>query len=306
MTGGVLCSGSIIYDTLVYPAEHAAWGTTTFVDTIEPHPGGNGSNTSLAIAKLGGTVRLLGAVGDDDPGRFLLGELSHSGVDTGVVQVLTGPTAATVALVNGAGDRRFLHRMGVSADAFPEPVDFAPPVIAGMAHYHLASLFILPRFRAHAPVTLARARAAGLTTSLDTNWDPLGRWMEDIAPCLPHLDFAFLNEDEARMVTGHSEPAKAASILLYRGARTAVLKLGARGCAVYTQECEYLSPAFAVPVKDTTGAGDCFVGAFLYAHMGGASLKDAARFANAIGAISVQHVGGAAGLPDLPDALQPI
>jgi sugar/nucleoside kinase (ribokinase family) len=301
MSGGVLCSGSIIYDTLVHPAEEAPWGTTTFVDTIEPHPGGNGSNTSLALAKLGTAVRLMGAVGGDDHGRFLAGELARAGVDTSAVQVIAGPTAATIALVNGAGDRRFLHRMGVSTGAFPEPVDFVPPLIAGMTHYHLASLFILPRFRSHAPETLARARAAGLGTSLDTNWDPLGRWMEDIGPCLPHLDFVFMNEDEARMVTGHTGSRQAGKVLLDRGARTAVLKLGARGCAVYTGDHEILSPAFAVPVKDTTGAGDCFVGAFLCARLRGASLEEAARFANAVGAISVQHVGGAAGLPNLPD-----
>jgi sugar/nucleoside kinase (ribokinase family) len=308
MSGGVLCSGAIIYDTLVHPAEQAPWGTTTFVDTIEAHPGGNGSNTSLALARLGTPVRLMGAVGNDDPGRFLLDALGRSGVDTAAVQVLARPTAATIALVNGAGDRRFLHRMGVSADAFPEPVDFRPELTAGMSHYHLASLFILPRFRAHAAETLVRARAAGLTTSLDTNWDPLGRWMEDIGPCLPHLDFVFLNEDEARMVTGHTEPGPAAEILLDRGARTAVLKLGPSGCAIYTEDREILSPAFKVPVKDTTGAGDCFVGAFLSAHLNGAPLAESARFANAVGAISVQFVGGAAGLPELtgpPQGLKP-
>lgn len=297
MSGGVLCSGSIIYDTLVHPAEHAPWGTTTFVDTIEPHPGGNGSNTSLALAKLSTPVRLMGAVGNDDHGRFLLDALGRSGVDTSAVQVLPGPTAATIALVNGAGDRRFLHRMGVSAEAFPEPVDFASALTAGMQHYHLASLFILPRFRAHAAETLVRARAAGLVTSLDTNWDPLGRWMKDIGPCLPQLDFVFLNEDEARMVTGQTEPKFAARVLLDGGARTAVLKLGPRGCAIYTPDREILSPAFNVPVMDTTGAGDCFVGAFLSAHLSGASLSEAARCANAVGAISVQFVGGAANLP---------
>ena len=296
MNGGVLCSGSIIYDTLVHPAEQAPWGTTTLVDTIEPHPGGNGSNTSLALAKIGAPVRLLGAVGNDDPGRFLLDALCRAGVDTCAVQSLPGPTAATIALVNGAGDRRFLHRMGVSADAFPEPLDFTPALIAGVAHYHLASLFILPRFRTHAVETLARARAAGLTTSLDTNWDPAGRWMADIGPCLPHLDIVFLNEDEARMVTGHAEPSPAAEILLRAGARAAVLKLGARGCSVYIADREILAPAFRVPVKDTTGAGDCFVGGFLAARLRGASWEAAARFANALGAICVQHVGGAGGL----------
>ncbi len=84
--------------------------------------------------------------------------------------------------------------------------------------------------------------------------------------------------------------------ILSRGVRTVVLKLGAHGCAVYTPGREILSPAFEVPVRDTTGAGDCFVGGFLAAHSHGESLEGAARFANAVGACSVQCVGATKGV----------
>jgi ribokinase len=295
---GVLVSGSIVYDTLVHPAADADWGTTTLVDTIESHAGGNGSNTSIALAKVGMAVRLVGSVGNDAQGRSLLDTLCRSGVDTRFVHVGDEATAATVALVNRAGDRKFFHRMGVSGGAFAEPIDFTPELTAGMAHYHLASLFILPRLRAHAAETLARARAAGLATSLDTNWDPQGRWLEDVRPCLPHLDIVFMNEDEARMATGYSTPSSAATCLLAEGARMAVIKLGPRGCAVFTHGAEVASPAFDVDAKDTTGAGDCFVGGFLAARLRGAGLAETARFANAVGALSVQHVGGAVGIQD--------
>jgi sugar/nucleoside kinase (ribokinase family) len=159
-----------------------------------------------------------------------------------------------------------------------------------MAHYHLASLFILPNFRPHAAETLARARSAGLTTSLDTNWDPRGRWMEDLGPCLPGLDFLFMNEDETRMC-GVS-PAD----ILSRGVRTFVLKLGPRGCAIYCGGCESHVPTFDVPVKDTTGAGDCFVAGFLCAWLRSESLEEAGRFANAVGALTVQQVGASSGV----------
>ena len=167
-----------------------------------------------------------------------------------------------------------------------------------MSRYHLASLFILPRLRTHAPETLARARAAGLATSLDTNWDPEGRWFEDVRHCLPHLDVIFLNEQEARMATGSTTPEGAARRLLGGGARMAVIKLGPRGCAIFTGENEIRVSAFEVDAKDTTGAGDCFVGGFLAALLDGASLTEAGRYANALGAITVQHIGGASGIPD--------
>jgi sugar/nucleoside kinase (ribokinase family) len=289
---GIICSGAVIHDTLVRPVEAPQWGTTTFVETIEPHLGGNAANTSIALATLGVPVRVVGAVGRDDQGRFVLDALSSRGVDVGAVAALDGPTAATVALINSAGNRMFLHR---PCAGFAAPLEFSPTLTAGMAHYHLASLFILPHFRPHAPATLARARAAGLTTSLDTNWDPRGAWMKDLGPCLPGLDFLFMNEDESRMMG--ATPAE----ILSRGVRTFVLKLGPRGCAVYTGDREILSPAFDVPVQDTTGAGDCFVAGFLAAHLRGASLEETARFANAVGALSVQCVGAAKGVRSLEE-----
>src|SRR5581483_10136861 len=97
-------------------------------------------------------------------------------------------TAASVVMVNSVGERKILHRLGASAAAFTEPLQFSPAITADMSHYHLASLFVLPNLREHAGETLCRARAAGLSTSLDTNWDPAGRWMKDLAPCLEHLD----------------------------------------------------------------------------------------------------------------------
>jgi sugar/nucleoside kinase (ribokinase family) len=185
----------------------------------------------------------------------------------------------------------------VSATAFTAPLQFTGTLTEGMSYYHMASLFILPNLRAHAAEALCRARAAGLTTSLDTNWDPAGRWLKDLAPCLGHLDLMFLNEDEARMTTGFSEPERAAAVLLQQGLRVAVMKLGARGCAIYTSDREFLCPAFDVEAKDTTGAGDCFVAGFLSALWRDASLAEAGHFANAVAALSVQRVGGVAGVP---------
>jgi sugar/nucleoside kinase (ribokinase family) len=206
------------------------------------------------------------------------------------------PTATTVVLVNETGNRQFLHRLGASEDAFSEPLSFTPSLLENASHYHFASLYILPNLRHHGSEMLRRARAAGLTTSLDTNWDAEGEWMNALAPCLQELDILFMNEDEAFMVTGSRCPATAARVVLARGVRTAVMKLGGRGCAIYTEEQEILRPAFPVPVKDTTGAGDCFVAGFLDARQRGASWAEAGEFGNAVGALSVQKLGAVTGV----------
>lgn len=293
---GVVCSGAILYDILVRPMEKLAWGTTTFVDSIEYHIGGNGANTAHALATLGVPTRLLGTVGCDPQGDLALQELRRAGVDIGAIERADAPTATTVVLVNLAGDRQFLHRLGASNRAFSEPVRFDASLIQGSIHYHMASLFLLPRLRLQAGDILAKARSLGLTTSMDTNWDAEGRWMRDLEPCLPHLDFLFMNEDEARMISGSSDPAVAASVVRSAGVRIAVMKLGRRGCAIYADDREIVCPGYAVEVKDTTGAGDCFVAGFLSSMLRGEDLADAGQFANAVGALNVQKIGAVAGV----------
>jgi sugar/nucleoside kinase (ribokinase family) len=297
---GIICSGSIVHDTLVHPFENSVWGTTRLMHSIESHVGGNGANTARALAIIGASVRLIGAVGNDAQAKFVLDELRESGVVTDFIIRVEASTAATVVLVNEAGDRQFLHRLGASEQAFSEPLVFTPALLEGVSHYHFASLFILPHLRVHGPEILRRARAAGLTTSLDTNWDANGAWMASLEPCLPDLDILFMNEDEAFMVTGSKDPGAAARVVLDKGVSTAVMKLGGRGSAIYTGDREIFCPAFPAAVKDTTGAGDCFVGGFLDARQRGASWVEAGEFANAVGALSVQTLGAVSGLIPRP------
>ena len=294
--GGVLCSGNIVFDTLVRPFEQPAWGTTQYVESMESHVGGNGANTARAIAILGTPVRLLGALGEDTQAEFILSQLRHAGVDTSFTVRVAAPTPATVVLVKRDGDRQFLHRPGASTLAFEYPIAFTRELCAGMSHYHLASLFVLPNMRHHGAETLRRAQAAGFTTSLDTNWDPAGEWMKVLRPCLQYLDILFMNEDEARMTTGSTDAAESAKMVLNEGLKTAVMKLGARGCAIYSSGDEIRCPAFDVDVKDTTGAGDCFAAGFLVARHRGADLAQAARFANAVAALIVQKLGAGSGV----------
>jgi sugar/nucleoside kinase (ribokinase family) len=157
-------------------------------------------------------------------------------------------------------------------------------------------VFGLPHLRPHTADLLRRAREAGLATSVDTQWDTRGRWMQDLAPCLPFTDLLFMNEDEARMLSASSDPARAAEAMREHGTNVVVVKLGGRGCAVYGPGPVVECPGFQVPVVDTTGAGDCFAGAFLAALLRGRSFADAAKFANAVGALTIQQLGAVEGV----------
>lgn len=294
---GVLAAGNLVLDTVVVPApDPLVWNTSHWVEAIEQHLGGNCANTSYAIAKLGVPARALGSVGRDPTGDRVLEILSGAGVDTNYIQRSDLPTASSVALVRQDGARSFLHCPGVSASAFSSVPDITPAMSSGCGFFHMANPFGIPGLRSNAPEILRRARAAGLRTSLDAGWDSRGEWMKAFGPCIPFADILFVNAEEARRLTGLEDQRKAAASLRTAGAGCVVVKTGEQGCTLHSAAEDRRVPGFAVKAVDTTGAGDCFAGGFLAALARGLPLLEAARFANAVGALSVRKPGSTAGL----------
>ncbi len=195
--GGVICCGNTVFDIAVWPVENCDWNTTTWVQNISEGIGGNGANTSYALAVLGVPVSLISVVGEDQPGRRLLEILQSVSVRTSRVrQVGDLSTASTVILVHADGDRKFLHRPGASrsmcmADISDLTAD------KDITHFHFANPFALPLLRENTAEVLRLAKDAGLTTSVDTGWDSRGRWMLDLGPALRYTDLLFVNEAEA-------------------------------------------------------------------------------------------------------------
>jgi sugar/nucleoside kinase (ribokinase family) len=298
--GPILCTGNIVYDVLVRPVDGLPpWGATLWVDSIDAHLGGNGAITAYALGKLGASVRLAGSVGDDEFGHYAVARLQSAGVDTSHVRLLPRvPTATTVGLVHPSSERLFLHVKGASDVTHPDDFHFD-----GCRYFHFASLFQMARMRAGARSLLQRARQAGLVTSLDTAWDPQGRWMEDFAPLCPLIDLLFLNQQEAGMLAGADLPAAVGHFFRDRGVGLIVLKMAENGCALSTPDQELLVPGFPVHALDATGAGDTFCAGFLTALMRGFSLAEAARFANAVAAHCVQSIGGTEGLAGFEETL---
>jgi len=298
---GVLCAGALVLDTLVRPFDDIRWGTTTFVESIETRVGGSAANTARALGLLGVAVRVTAFLGKDQAASTIRSELSRCHVELSSIIHVDTPTAETVVLINSAGDRQFLHRKGCSEIAFGNGLEFSPELTSRMAHFHLASLYVVPNLRQQAPTMLHNARAAGLKTSLDTCWDPRGEWMRVLAPCLPYLDILFMNEDEAAQICpGKSVPEAGREISL-AGTGMVVVKNSYRGCHVYTQGREIICPAYEVTARDTTGAGDCFVAGFLAAHLKGETPERAGLMGNAAGALSVQQIGAVEGLLQIGD-----
>jgi len=208
-----------------------------------------------------------------------------------------------VVLVSPEGERSFIHTLGANALLAPDHVDFD---LVGRAQIlHIGSVGLLPSLDGEPMAeVLRRARELGATTSLDTVWDPLGRWAKVVEPCLPHVDLFLPALHEARAITGLEEPEENARFFLDRGARIVAVKMGDRGCLVTDGDTWLTVPAYSVDVVDTTGAGDAFVAGFLMGWLRNWTLERIARFANAVGAMCVTSVGATSGVRSAEETLR--
>ena len=291
-TPDIAVLGNFVVDLIARPFDRLPErGQLLLLDTLETHAGGNGPNTSGALAKLGGAVTVLGRVGDDLYGRFLLERLQGWGTQTDLVtRDAAATTGLTIVPVDHTGERSFVHQFGVNAHTCPD--DFPWDRLTSVRHLHLGSFFVLPKLDGEpAAAVLAEARRRGMSTSLDFCWDRDGRWLDLLEPCLPHVDLLLPSETEARCLTRREAPEAMAAFLREKGCRTVIIKLGEQGCFYSGAEGAFRVPAFAVAVRDTTGAGDSFIAGLLYARGQGWELARTLRFANACGARAVTAIG---------------
>ena len=299
----VVCLGILVADVIARRVDDLpARGSLALVDEISLHGGGCALNTASVLARLGLSASVVGKVGADPFGDFVLALLDERSVErSGVVCDSGVATSATVVLVDSAGERTFLHLPGANGRVRLEELD-EEELFAGRA-LHLAGALVMPELDGEpAAMVLKRAKTRGLTTSLDTVWDATGRW-ERILPSLPFVDVFVPSLAEAAAISGELEPEAAAVWLRERGAGTVALKLGAEGCYVASAGFEGFVAAPAVEAVDSTGAGDAFAAGFLFGHLAGWPLKPTAAFANAAGALATTAVGAVEGVSRLDDVL---
>jgi sugar/nucleoside kinase (ribokinase family) len=292
----VTCVGAVVADVIVHPVDR--WperGRLQVVDGIELHSGGPAHTAAVALARLGVSTALVGRVGADPFGAFLIDALDRRGIESRVRQDGDAATSITVVAVGSGGERSFLHHPGANWRLVAGDVDDA--LLADSRFLHLGGYFLLPSLDgAAAAGLLQRGRSAGCRTTIDLAWDAQGRWMSALAPCLPSLEVLFGNRDELAAVTGQEEPGAIASLLRRRGVQVVAVKLGEEGAYVEGETWRGRLPAFAVEAVDTTGAGDAFCAGFLACLLWGCDLEETARFASAAGAMCVTAVGGTAGV----------
>ena len=303
----ITCLGVLVADVVGKPIEKMPdRGKLALVERIELHSGGCAANTGAALAKLGVSTSILGKVGNDGFGDFLVNYLSSQGVEMGgVIRDNSAATSSTMVMVHGDGERSFIHYLGANATLALKDVDFQR--IASSRLFHVAGSFLMPSLDGEPTANLLkRAREAGVITTLDTAWDATGGWMKTLEPCLPHLDYLLPSWEEARSLAGGREsPQEVAQFLLDKGPNVVGLKMGEHGSYVRSRDGYEVSiPAFKVEMVDALGAGDAWVAGFLTGVIKGWGLEKCARLGNGVGAACVTALGAGTGLLNFPDTLE--
>jgi ribokinase len=295
--------GSYVADLAFRTPKLPAWGETSMGTAFHLGPGGKGSNQAVAVARAGARVSFISKVGDDNFGDLARRIWREEGVDATFVSSTTTATgAAAVILDQNTGENAIVVVPGACFELSPQDVDRARALIESAAVF-LTQLELPIATVQHG---LELAHSLGVRTIL--NPAPACALPDSI---FQHCDFVTPNETEAELLTRvavHSlaEAERAADALLSRGARNAIITLGARGALAKNADVTQHVEAFdAGPVVETTGAGDAFNGGLAVALAEGRDIVEATRFGCAVAAISVTRAGTAPSMPhrDEVDAL---
>jgi ribokinase len=292
--GRVFVAGSINMDVVATAARHPRVGETVAGKAVHYFPGGKGANQAVAAAKLGTPTTLIGRLGADAFGQQLRTFLIAQGVHLAFVKDTADIHTGTAVITIADADNTIVVVPG--ANALVSAEDVTVPVLAegdiAVSQFEIPLPTIAAFFK--------RARAAGATTILNP---------APAIACGPELldlvDILILNETELGFLTntelrGTDEPARfaeAARSLQIGADKIICVSLGKRGVLALIDGRASMVAARTVKAVDTTGAGDCFVGALAAQLAGGTAIHDALNYANAAASICVQRMGAAPSMP---------
>jgi sugar/nucleoside kinase (ribokinase family) len=301
VTPRVVALGVVILDTLGSPCADLPPGQLgQRVDEIRLTAAGTAAGFAVDAAKLGADVTLLGCIGEDDVGAFLVSLLERHGVDaTRLTATTAAQTSASMLPIRPSGERPAYHVVGANAH-FRLDVDVLEECLTGASHLHVGGPDSMGGFVADGLVdALATGRRLGVRTSLDLLSARLDGLRDGLRAALPHVDYLMPNDQQICELYETSDVDDACDRALADGAGAVVVTLGGDGCVVVTADGRQRVPAPPVDVVDTTGCGDAFSAGFVRGTLLGWPDHEAARLGCAAGSLVATGLGSDAGIVDL-------
>ncbi|MCL5985655.1 MAG: carbohydrate kinase family protein [Actinobacteria bacterium] len=273
-------------------------GEETLAKDLNLTLGSSSAIFAVALSRLGIKVEMASRVGADFFGDFTIKGLEENGVGTGKIivdrEIRTGITVS----LSTPEDRSFVTFLGSISQLNINDIDIS--YFLNFKHLHISSYFLLKGLKKDIPYIFEIAKKCGLTTSLDTGFDPDNMWEMNLKKVLPNVDIFLPNNIEALRIqkkTGVEEAVK----FLGNYCENVVVKLGEEGAVSYSKDGLISVGAFKVKSIDTTGAGDNFNAGFIYGFLNGFGARKCLEIANACGAISTTKIGGTTASPGLKE-----
>ena len=304
----IACVGILVADAIVERvSEYPQKGVMVPVNSISMCNGGNAMTAAINLRKLGVQSCIMGMVGKDMFGEFLIKKLAETGVGVNGLKISdVVQTSASVLMIDDYGERSFFHCKGANAVFSEKDIDYS--IIEKCDMVFVTGSFLLDTFDGKETMEfLAKCKEMGKTTFLDVCWDASGRWGSLLDMSMPYIDYFMPSIDEAECIAGKENPDEIADVFVSRGAKNIIIKLGSKGSYLRKEgeEKGKIFPSFYVekPV-DTVGAGDSFCSGFLASFARGKSLEECMITGNATGALCVSEKGATAGIKTFEETME--
>ena len=290
------CAGILVADTFCGPFDALPQpGQLLALDSMPSRAGGCAANVAIDLAKQGISVDVVGCVGGDAAAQVVLGELAKWKVGCNQIAAVDEPTSQTVILLEKGQDRRYLHMFGANKRLSVDHLRH--DWLQGLKVFYLGGLGVLPGLdMGRLAEVFGFCRKQGILTVLDVVLPSTTQHFDNLFRLLPQVDYFLPNEDEARQITGQSDPEKQARLLLGHGAGTVIITQGQLGAFAASAHGRWRSPAFRVESVDMSGGGDAFAAGLIRGILAGWEIPQMLRYASALGASATTAIGTTEGV----------
>ena len=300
MSSPIIVFGSINMDLVVYSDKQPTKGETILENSFETFQGGKGANQAVAVAKLGLPVSLIGKVGNDVFGDELLENLNRETVDTSMVVRHEGPSG--VAFIYVFEETSENHIIVISGSNKEVKSNQISDKELSTSDVLISQLEVPP---SEIEDLFIRAKNSGTYRMLNT-----APAVEISKTLIRETDLLVMNESELENLSERSVDnenidsiAEAIKVLNLKTTQSIAVTLGSKGVYVYTNQKGDFIDGHKIEAVDTTGSGDCFIGALATHYLKSNDLLDSVNFANKAAALSVTKRGASASMPTLEEVV---
>jgi ribokinase len=287
----VIGIGALNWDRIIRVDRFARPGDEIVIKEVREEAGGSAANTIAGLARLGTKTEFLGRIGFDVAGENILKAFTREKVDISGIRKVEGHSGGVLSFVDDSGERTMYINSGVNDEFTLNEHEIQSLISTRLVHLSSFS----GKISMEAAMEVGKIKRKGRLSFAPGFLT--GKGIDYLTPLLEAASILFLNENEARSLTGLS-PEDAFTVLKRFGIETIAITRGADGCFVFHKNKLIEVPGILTKAVDTTGAGDAFSAGFLYGILNNFNPRNSAKTGNFVASKSIERMGAREGLPD--------